>query len=215
MSLPSSTRSATPATQAQLIHIDLGQHGLGHGQRVRGLQFLHALDDAAATSAAAALVQPVASSSSGGSSLLPGLPVVAVAAAHHYHRAGPGACHAGHRDNATAPHRALFLRPELLGGAGSSGTRPESDALALLDAGAAVLRLSGGAGVRLPASSSSPASASAVRRMSGCTCPDGFFLCAALKEESSLPIESEIEFPLVLFFYFLPIFLVSIESKPF
>lgn len=185
MSLPSSTRSASSATQAILIHIDLGQHGHGYGFGIHGVQFVDPLDDAATTASSAASQSVPSSADAGHTSLLPGLSVLAIATTHNHHRAGPSACHAG-IDHAPAPHRALLVWAEFLGGTGSAGpTRPQAALLEVLHTGAADRWLSSGTGIRLPASSS-PAESHlpSPPRQSGCTCSDGFLLRAALKDIS-------------------------------
>lgn len=199
MSLPSSTRSASPATQAILIHIDVGQHGHRNGDRVHGFQFVHDLNDSAPASSAASVVQSVPSvPTANDAPLLPGLFVVAVAAAQHRHnRAGSGACHAGTL-HAPAPHRALFLRPELFRGPGPGGALgSESDIFEAVHAGAVSGR-AGGPGVQLPAPPPSPPD------QSGCTRADGFLLRPAL-ETKVVPVDPQrvrLEFAAIFIVFF-------------
>lgn len=112
MSLPSSTRSATSATQTIVIHIDVEQRSNGYWHRELGHKFIHTITDAnyttntATTTAAAAspIVVVVQSfpfeswtlacpNASAGIALLPGLSILALANTHNHNRAGLGACH--------------------------------------------------------------------------------------------------------------------------
>lgn len=112
MSLPSSTRSATSATQTIFIHIDVEQRSIGYWHRELGDQFIHTITDAnyttntATTSAAAASpivvvlqtfpLEPwthACPNASAGIALLPGLSILALANTHNHNRAGLGACH--------------------------------------------------------------------------------------------------------------------------
>lgn len=157
MSLPSSTRSATSATQAILIHVNLGQHGHGYGFGIHGIQFVYPFDDAATASPTAAIVlHALAPSDGSNNSLLSGLSVLAIATTHNHHRAGTSASHSG-LDRSTAPHRALLLWIEFLRGSGSAGAVSQATLHQIFNAGAADRWFSGGAGVWLPPSSSSPA----------------------------------------------------------
>lgn len=139
MSLPSSTRSATSATQTIVIHIDVEQRSNGYWHGELGNQFIHTITDAyntpntttttaaAASSSIVVFVQSFSFESRphacpntcAGCALLPGLSIVTVANTHNNYRAGFGACYTwnnfGANTTATgAPYRALFLWPDLL-----------------------------------------------------------------------------------------------------